>query len=79
MIGTRNPESGFGSESTLFFSNPYPYCIALNPNPDLNPAQKALNVDSNPNPDSDAHITGKNHSWTWIDTFNDEMAWAVRS
>ncbi len=60
VIGTRNLESGFGSESesTLFFSNPNPdsYFPALNPNP--NPAQKALNPDSNPNPDSDSHITG---------------------
>ncbi len=61
MIGTRNLESGFESESesTLFFWNPNPdsYFLALNPNPDPNPALKALNPDSNPNPDSDSNIT----------------------
>ncbi len=58
VIRPRNLESGFESESTLFFLNPNPdsYSVALNPNPDPNPAQKALNPDSNPNPDS--HITG---------------------
>ena len=58
VIATRYLESGFESESTLFFLNPNPdsYSIALNPNPDANPAQKALNLD--PNPDSDLHITG---------------------
>ncbi len=62
VIGPRNLESGFESESesTLFFLNPNPdsYILALNPNPDPNPTQKALNPDSNPNPDSDSHITG---------------------
>ena len=64
MIGPRNLESGFESESTLFFLNPNPdsYFLALNPNP--NPAQKALNLDSNPNLDSDSHITGSNVSVT---------------
>ncbi len=62
VIGPRNFESGFESESTLFSLNPNPdsYFQALNPNP--NPAQKALNPDSNPNPDSDSHITGMNHT-----------------
>ncbi len=55
MIGNRNLESRFESESKsiVFFLNPSgflgsaPYFLALN----LNPAQKALNLDS------DSHIT----------------------
>ena len=52
MIGTKNLESGFESESNLFSLNPNPdsYFLVLNPNP--NPAQKALNSNLN------SHITG---------------------
>ncbi len=32
--------------------------LGLNPNRNPNPAHKALNLHSNPNPDSDLHITG---------------------
>ena len=67
VIGTRNFEFGFESESTHFYLNPNPdsYFLSLNPNP----AQKALNPDSNPNPDSDSHITdcecGVSMYFTW--------------
>ena len=62
VIGTRNLESRFESESTLFFLNPNPdsYFLALNQN--QNPVQKALNPDSNPNPDLDSHITAPEYS-----------------
>ncbi len=41
-------------KSTLFFLYPnLNWTLNLN----QNPAQKALNQDSNPNPDSDSHVT----------------------
>ncbi len=57
VIRTRNLESRFEFESeSILFSlnqNPDSYFLALNLNPNLNPAQKALNPDSK-------HITGAN-------------------
>ena len=49
-----------------YFPNPDFYSLALNPNPD--PAQKALNPDlnPNPNPDSNSHITDRQCSKCFI-------------
>ncbi len=58
MIDKQKYESGFESESTIFFLNPNPDSAFLGLKPNPNPAKKALNPDSNPNPDSDLHITG---------------------
>ncbi len=44
VIGTRNLESGFESEPTIFFLNPNPDSRFLDPNP--NPGQKPLKLDS---------------------------------
>ena len=57
VIGDQKFESGFESESesTNFFLNPNPDSAFQGLNP--NPAQNGLNPDSNPNPDSDSHIT----------------------
>ncbi len=54
-----NPADHARQQPILFFLKPNPdsYSLALNPNPDPNPAQKARNPDSNPNLDSDSHIT----------------------
>ncbi len=54
VIGSRNLESRFESESTLVFLNPNPDSYFLAQNPNI--AQKALIPDSNL--DSDSHITG---------------------
>ncbi len=58
MIRTRNLESGLESESILFSLKRIRILLALNPNLDPNQAQKALDPDSKPNPDS--HTTDLN-------------------
>ncbi len=70
VIRTRNLQSGFESESTIFFLNPNPDSgfLALNRNPNSNPAQNALNLDSNLNPDMALNITkpdpeASGHPW----------------